>query len=87
MSGKTFDPMARQLLSIILNVIGIALVVIGFAFLLSFSASSTGTQVVAKNFYSAITTLLIGIIFLVGAFVLTILQLRKPKQTVTVPLK
>lgn len=87
MSVKAFDPMAKQLLSIILNAAGIVLVVIGFVFLLSFSASPTGTQVVENNFYPAISALLIGLIFLVAAFVLTITQLRKPKPTVTVPLK
>lgn len=87
MSGKEFDLMAKQLLSLILNAVGIVLVIIGFALLLSFNALPSGTQVVANNFFSAITALLIGIIFLVAAFTLTILRLRKNKRKVTVPLK
>lgn len=87
MSGKEFDLMAKQLLSLILNAVGIVLVIIGFALLLSFNALPSGTQVVANNFFSAITALITGIIFLVAAFTLTILRLRKNKRKVTVPLK
>ena len=81
MSTKELVINARRLLAIFLNAMGIVLVVVGFVLLFPLAeAPDDAAYLLASNVYVSITAMVIGIVFLVGAFIITLAQIRKPKQ-------
>ena len=60
---------------------GILLVVVGFVLLFPLAqAPNNAAYLLASNVYVSVTAMVMGIIFLVAAFVITLVQMRKPKQ-------
>ena len=81
MSSKGLIINSRQLLAIFLNAMGIFLVVVGFVLLFPLAqAPNNSAYLLASNVYVSVTAMVIGIIFLVAAFIITLAQIRKPKQ-------
>ena len=71
--------LGRQILAIFLNGMGILLVILGFVLLFPLAqAPKNSAYLLASNVYGSITAMVVGIIFLVAAFIMTLIQMRKP---------